>query len=53
MKPTLMGTVAAAILAVCLLLASGVSRAKNPVLQPGKLLIISTTDVKGKTGPCG
>jgi 2',3'-cyclic-nucleotide 2'-phosphodiesterase (5'-nucleotidase family) len=24
-----------------------------PILQPDKLVILSTTDVKGKTGPCG
>ena len=51
MKSILTGTLAVALLAV--LLAAGVSRAKGPVLQPDKLLIISTTDVKGKTGPCG
>jgi hypothetical protein len=53
LKPILTGSLAAAVLAVCILLASGVSTAKGPILQPGKLLIISTTDVKGKTGPCG
>ena len=52
MKSILTGTLAVAVLAV-ILLAAGVSRAKGPVLQPNKLLIISTTDVKGKTGPCG
>ena len=26
---------------------------RPPVLQPDKLLILSTTDVRGKTGPCG
>ena len=24
-----------------------------PVLEPDKLIILSTTDVKGKTSPCG
>ena len=24
-----------------------------PVLQPDKLIILSTTDVRGKTSPCG
>jgi hypothetical protein len=27
--------------------------APAPVLHPDRLLILSTTDVKGKTGPCG
>lgn len=28
--------------------------ATNPrILQPDKLIILSTTDVKGKTSPCG
>jgi hypothetical protein len=27
--------------------------ASAPVLQPDKLVILSTTDVKGKTSPCG
>ena len=27
--------------------------AKAPVLQPDKLIILGTTDVKGKTSPCG
>jgi len=25
----------------------------NTLKQPDKLIILSTTDVKGKTGPCG
>jgi hypothetical protein len=24
-----------------------------PVLEPDKLIVLSTTDVKGKTSPCG
>jgi hypothetical protein len=27
--------------------------APSTVLQPDKLIILSTTDVKGKTSPCG
>ena len=27
--------------------------ADAPILQPDKLIILSTTDVKGKTSPCG
>jgi hypothetical protein len=34
----------------CLTLAAA---ANAPVLQPDKLVILSTTDVKGETSPCG
>lgn len=27
--------------------------AKSSILEPDKLIILSTTDVKGKTSPCG
>lgn len=53
MKPTMPRLVAATLLAVCIVLISGASGKRGPVLQPDKLIIISTTDVKGKTGPCG
>lgn len=33
-------------------LAGATSKSAN-VLQPDKLIILSTTDVKGKTSPCG
>jgi hypothetical protein len=36
-----------------LLLAAAATRAAGPVMQPDKLVILSTTDVKGKTSPCG
>lgn len=45
--------VAVSVLAVCVMLLAGASGSKGPILQPNKLVIISTTDVKGKTGPCG
>ncbi len=35
------------------LLLAGVSASKSSVLEPDKLVILSTTDVKGKTSPCG
>ena len=43
---------AAAVLAVvsCLML---VAATTPRILQPDKLIILSTTDVKGKTSPCG
>ena len=53
MKLALSRLSAAAVLAILMLVISGASGTKGPVLQPNKLLILSTTDVKGKTGPCG
>jgi ABC-type branched-subunit amino acid transport system substrate-binding protein len=53
MKLALSRLSAAAVLAVLVLVASGSSGTRGPILQPNKLLILSTTDVKGKTGPCG
>jgi hypothetical protein len=54
MKTLLSRILAAAVLAAvaCLLLA-GASTPKRATLEPDKLIILSTTDVKGKTGPCG
>jgi hypothetical protein len=52
MKPTLSRVLAAAVLAILIVMVSGAS-GKEPILQPTKLVIVSTTDVKGKTGPCG
>ena len=53
MKLALSRLSAAAVLAILLLVISGASGSKGPVLQPNKLVILSTADVKGKTGPCG
>ena len=52
MKSLTVRLVAAAVvlgLAVALLGAA----APGKVLEPGKLIILSTTDVKGKNEPCG
>ena len=38
------------VLAVAL---SSASSGRGPLKRPDKLVILSTTDVKGKTGPCG
>ena len=35
------------------LLLVGADAAPKTTLQPDKLIILSTTDVKGKTSPCG
>jgi hypothetical protein len=42
-----------AVLVVLAVVLSGASATKAPTLQPDKLIILSTTDVKGKTSPCG
>ena len=51
MKVLFSRLLAVAILAVlsCLVLAGAAPK----TLQPDKLVILSTTDVKGKTSPCG
>lgn len=44
----------AALLAVILVALSSATAGKGgPLKQPNKLMILSTSDVKGKTGPCG
>ena len=44
----------AALLALAWIVLASASPGKNaPLLQPDKLIIISTTDVKGKSSPCG
>jgi hypothetical protein len=53
MKLALTRLSAAALFAVLLLAISGSSGTRGPLLQPNKLTILSTADVKGKTGPCG
>ena len=54
MKSTASRVLSATVLAlVCWLLLAGASGDRGPILQPNKLVIISTTDVKGKTSPCG
>jgi hypothetical protein len=35
------------------LLAAAAAPQRGPVKQPNKLVILSTTDVKGRTNPCG
>ena len=44
----------ASVLAILTLLAlMGASALSDTARQPDKLVILSTTDVKGKTSPCG
>ena len=46
-----LSAVLAALFVVALLAGAATKAAK--VLEPDKLVILSTTDVKGKTSPCG
>ena len=52
MKSLILRLVAAAV-AVGLAAALLGAPAPSKVLEPGKLIILSTTDVKGKNEPCG
>ena len=53
MKLALSRLSAATLFAILFIVISGASGSRGPILQPNKLLILSTSDVKGKTGPCG
>jgi hypothetical protein len=54
MKPLSSRLLASVLLAVLAWLALlGASAGPNTAAQPDKLVILSTTDVKGKTSPCG
>ena len=54
MKPLASKMLAGLVLAVMTWLVLGAAAPKSaPTHQPGKLVILSTTDVKGKTSPCG
>jgi hypothetical protein len=52
MKSSLVRLIAAA-LAVAIAAALLGAASPSKVLEPGKLIILSTTDVKGKNEPCG
>jgi hypothetical protein len=53
MKSLILKSAALAALVIVAILAVRATAANAPVLQPDKLVILSTTDVKGKTSPCG
>ncbi len=54
MKSLAQKTLALSVLMIIALVAMRAALAANaPLLQPDKLVILSTTDVKGKTSPCG
>ena len=42
------------LVAIAVLSGAAAKVAKHaPILEPDKLIVLSTTDVKGKTSPCG
>ena len=53
MKSLAARMLAAAVLAAMVILMLAAATATNKILEPDKLIILSTTDVKGKTSPCG
>lgn len=54
MKTVLSRTFAALVLAaIAWLLLAGAAPPRHNNLEPDKLVILSTSDVKGKTDPCG
>jgi len=54
MKTLLSRILATALLAaVAWVLLAGASAPRGTTLEPDKLVILSTSDVKGKTDPCG
>jgi hypothetical protein len=54
MKTLLSRILASALLAaIAWVLLAGASAPRGTTLEPDKLVILSTNDVKGKTDPCG
>jgi len=49
-SPIVAGAVLALLSAI---IVAGALASRGPLLEPDKLIILSTTDVKGKTSPCG
>lgn len=39
--------------ALAVVMLAGAAPKSGPILEPNKLIILSTVDVKGKTSPCG
>jgi hypothetical protein len=53
MKSLTARAIAAVLAVVVVLLIAGAAARTASVLEPDKLIVLSTTDVKGKTSPCG
>ena len=45
--------VSATLAAIAFALLAGLPRSSGAAKEPNKLVILSTSDVKGKTSPCG
>ena len=50
---SLLSRLSAALLALAIAAALIGAKASSKVLEPSKLIILSTTDVKGENEPCG
>ncbi len=53
MKSLAIRVLAAAVMALIAWVMLAAATAPQGGLEPDKLIILSTTDVKGETGPCG
>jgi hypothetical protein len=54
MKPLAIRMFAAAVMALIVwVMLAAATTPTGSILEPDKLVILSTTDVKGKTSPCG
>ena len=53
MKSFTARAVVAVLATLAVLLIAGAAAKSHSIQQPDKLVILSTTDVKGKTSPCG
>ena len=53
MKSHLSRLVAAAVALAIVVVLMGAAAPASSLKEPGKLIILSTTDVKGKNEPCG
>ena len=53
MKPLAIRMFAAAVVALIMWAMLAAASAPQGNLEPDKLIILSTTDVKGRTSPCG
>lgn len=53
MKSLVTRSISALLALVAVVLLAGAAAKSAPIAEPDKLIILSTTDVKGKTSPCG
>ena len=48
-----LATIALAVIGWLVIAGAATTTSKSSILEPDKLVVLSTTDVKGKTSPCG